>query len=299
MCSPPFESPHHEETRHAPSLHATPPRRQARLRGRPRPRLAVAPPPEAAAQASRRPLTVDDLWAVQRVGIPLLSPDGSQIAYTRDQLRHGREPGNADLWLTGARRRAPRRLTASKASDSAAAWSPDGTRLAFVSSRDADKAAQLYVLPAGRRRARAHDRHAHGRRDPALAARRQAHRLRRPRGRGRRVARGDEEGARGAREEQGQGARHREPALPLLGPLADGRGVPAPLRRRPRDARVTDLLPGSKRLLRPAGRRRRASTSRPTARPSRSRRTTSEPPLPRRSTPTSSRSRRRAARCAT
>ena len=44
---------------------------------------------------------------------------------------------------------APRRVTTNPASDSGPVWSPDGTSLAFVSRRDADKAAQIYVIDVG------------------------------------------------------------------------------------------------------------------------------------------------------
>jgi hypothetical protein len=32
--------------------------------------------------AEKRPFTADVMWAVQRVGTPVLSPDGTQVAYT-------------------------------------------------------------------------------------------------------------------------------------------------------------------------------------------------------------------------
>jgi hypothetical protein len=38
--------------------------------------LAAMPAPAA----EKKPLTVDDMWAVQRVGTPRLSPDGKTVA---------------------------------------------------------------------------------------------------------------------------------------------------------------------------------------------------------------------------
>ncbi len=95
----------------------------------------------------RKPLTVEDLWAVKRLGSPALSPDGSLAAVTVTSYDMEENRGNGDLWLVPVAGGAPRRLTTHKATDSAPAWSPDGTRLAFVSRRDDDKAAQLYVIP--------------------------------------------------------------------------------------------------------------------------------------------------------
>ena len=100
-----------------------------------------------ASAADRHPLTVDDLWAVKRVGAPVPSPDGRQVAYTVTAYDVEENRGNADIWLLSLADGATRRLTTNKASDGAPAWSPDGTRLAFVSKREGDSAAQAYVIP--------------------------------------------------------------------------------------------------------------------------------------------------------
>ena len=97
--------------------------------------------------ADRHALTVDDMWAVQRVGAPALSPDGKTVAYAVTAYDMEENRGNADLWLLSLSGGPARRLTANKASDTQPAWSPDGKRIAFVSRREEDKAAQLYVIP--------------------------------------------------------------------------------------------------------------------------------------------------------
>ena len=101
----------------------------------------------AAQGADRKGLTVDDMWAVQRVGGPVLSPDGTKAAYTVSVYDMDENRGNADIWVLDLASGATRRLTTNKASDTSPAFSPDGKRIAFVSKREGDAAAQIYVLP--------------------------------------------------------------------------------------------------------------------------------------------------------
>jgi len=96
--------------------------------------------------ADRKPLTVEDMWAVQRVGMPALSPDGRTVAYTVSVYDMEENRANGDVWIVPLAGGTPRRLTTNKASDGSPAWSPDGKRLAFTSKRDDDKVNQLYVL---------------------------------------------------------------------------------------------------------------------------------------------------------
>ncbi len=118
----------------------------------PLPRLAALAAALAAASlpaqaAAQRPLTVDDLWSVRRVGAPVPSPDGRTVAYTVASYDMDENRSNAHIWIVPTAGGAPRRLTAGKTSETSPAWSPDGRRLLFVSKRDGDPAAQLYVLP--------------------------------------------------------------------------------------------------------------------------------------------------------
>ena len=97
----------------------------------------------------KKPFTVDTMWAVQRVGAPAVSPDGTRVAYTVTTYDVADNRGNADIWVAPVAGGEPRRLTTHQASDSSPAWSPDGTRLAFVSRRDPDTQPQIYVIDVG------------------------------------------------------------------------------------------------------------------------------------------------------
>ena len=107
--------------------------------------LPLSPLPAADAPA-KHPLTVDDLWAVKRVGRPSLSADGKLMAYSVSAWEAGKDRSATDVWLQPVGGGEARRLTAHEAGDSSPALSPDGTRVVFVSKRDGDDEAQLYVI---------------------------------------------------------------------------------------------------------------------------------------------------------
>ncbi|MGP4009045.1 serine hydrolase [Streptomyces sp. 4N124] len=92
-----------------------------------------------------RPLRLEDLAAIATPEQPALSPDGERIVYVlrtsdldTDRIAH-------NLWLVPGATGEARQLTRGN-SDQAPAWSPDGTRIAFL--RADGTTAQLWQLPA-------------------------------------------------------------------------------------------------------------------------------------------------------
>jgi len=92
---------------------------------------------------------IDHILSLKRAGSPELSPDGRWVAYTVRDTNWDDNAYETQIWIADAATGASRQLTASKKSSQAPAWSPDGSRLAFISDRT-DKR-QIYVInPQGR-----------------------------------------------------------------------------------------------------------------------------------------------------
>ncbi|HEX7578500.1 MAG TPA: hypothetical protein VF580_00740, partial [Thermoanaerobaculia bacterium] len=103
-----------------------------------------ATPPDA---PKKRSLTVDEIWAIRRVGAPVLSLDGSQVAYAVWTYDPDENQLDANVWTVPAAGGTPRRLTTYRGLDRSPTFSPDGKRIAFVSKREGDRQNQIYILP--------------------------------------------------------------------------------------------------------------------------------------------------------
>ncbi|MFC1563312.1 prolyl oligopeptidase family serine peptidase [candidate division KSB1 bacterium] len=95
--------------------------------------------------AQKRAITHDDLYSFIRLSDPQLSPDGELIAFVRTVYNKPENSSNSDIWLIPASGGDPRRLTASPFSDHTPRWSPNGSRIAFISSRGGSS--QIYFIP--------------------------------------------------------------------------------------------------------------------------------------------------------
>ena len=100
-----------------------------------------------AAAADTRGLTADDLVELKRLSGPAVSPDRGAVAYALRETDREADRGRTDVWLRSlsADGAQPRRLTNHPENDSAPAWSPDGERLYFLSSRSGSS--QVWMMP--------------------------------------------------------------------------------------------------------------------------------------------------------
>ena len=95
---------------------------------------------------AKRPLAIDDVYRIQEVGGPQVSPDGRSVAYIVTSMDRETDKLRTAVWMVDWEGTHDVRLTYGPDSDSMPRWSPDGRYLAFLSSRPADAKAQVWLL---------------------------------------------------------------------------------------------------------------------------------------------------------
>ena len=95
------------------------------------------------AQETTNRLTASDIFNLQFASDPQISPDGKRIVYARTFADTMTDKRLSNLWIINFDGSEDRALTAGNFTDESPRWSPDGTRIAFVSDRDGTP--QLYV----------------------------------------------------------------------------------------------------------------------------------------------------------
>jgi dipeptidyl aminopeptidase/acylaminoacyl peptidase len=95
---------------------------------------------------SGRPVTGEDIWKTRRVGAPVVSPDASRVAVPVTTYDMEENRGLARIWMLTEGGGEPRPVTAADVNSTEPAFSPDGSRLAFVRARG-DEKPQIHVMP--------------------------------------------------------------------------------------------------------------------------------------------------------
>src|SRR5262245_31686190 len=100
-----------------------------------------------ATSAAPRPITLDDLARMQDVADPQVSPDGRAVLYTVSTLDSAADRRQTDIWMVNWDGSQAMQLTFTPDSESSPQWSPDGTRISFLSSRPGKaRGTQVWVL---------------------------------------------------------------------------------------------------------------------------------------------------------
>jgi dipeptidyl aminopeptidase/acylaminoacyl peptidase len=105
----------------------------------------TASPSAAPATMERKLLSPEDFLELRILQDPQFSPDGSKIAMVvSDPMKT--EKRTQHIWIYDQKTTTTRQLTYSTKSETHPRWSPDGTKLAFLSNRGGDEQ-QIYLLP--------------------------------------------------------------------------------------------------------------------------------------------------------
>jgi dipeptidyl aminopeptidase/acylaminoacyl peptidase len=95
-----------------------------------------------------RAMMPQDIARIRFVSDPQVSPDGRRVVFVITMLSEEKDQYLSNIWMVDTAGGEPCRFTTGPKRDTKPRWSPDGTRLAFLSERDAHAKAQLYVIPA-------------------------------------------------------------------------------------------------------------------------------------------------------
>jgi dipeptidyl aminopeptidase/acylaminoacyl peptidase len=108
------------------------------------PLLACLLAPAVLAQGA--PLTAEKMWALQRLGEPAISPDGTLAVLPVTRYDIAANKALTDLWMLPVAGGPARQLTSDAAPDTEPVFSPDGKWIAFLSKRGEDEQTQVYVI---------------------------------------------------------------------------------------------------------------------------------------------------------
>ncbi len=92
--------------------------------------------------AQSNKLTINDIFNLEVVSDPQISPDGRRVIYTRGFSDIMTDRRCSNLWIVNIDGSDHRPLTTGNYSDTGARWSPDGKQIAYISNRDG--APQVY-----------------------------------------------------------------------------------------------------------------------------------------------------------
>jgi dipeptidyl aminopeptidase/acylaminoacyl peptidase len=100
----------------------------------------------AVSVAQRQPFTVDTMLKLARIGEPVLSPDGAQVAFAVQTVDLDKNTKPSQIYVVPTQGGTPRQLTAEGTLNERPRWSSDSKQLYFVSNRTGSS--QVWVMSA-------------------------------------------------------------------------------------------------------------------------------------------------------
>ena len=93
----------------------------------------------------KSPLELPDIFNLEYISDPQISPDGEQIVYVRNFKDIMTDKNLSNLWIINSDGSQNRPLTTGNQNDSYPRWSPDGKKIIFKSNKEDDKT-KLYLM---------------------------------------------------------------------------------------------------------------------------------------------------------
>ncbi len=92
-------------------------------------------------------MTAEDLYALKWAGDARISPHGDEVVYVVTEVDRAENAYSSRLWVAPLEGGTATQLTSGPKQDKAPRWSPDGSRVVFVSNRTGKN--QLFVIDRG------------------------------------------------------------------------------------------------------------------------------------------------------
>ncbi len=135
------------------------------------PALTAAAPAGSETRAEARPdkraFEIADVYATVQVGSPAIAPDGKRIAFHVRRFDLEADESWSEIWLMDADGSRQRQMSRGRHMDTDPQFSPDGSKLLFVSNREG--ASQLFLMPVDGGEPRALTRFPPGVSDPLFS----------------------------------------------------------------------------------------------------------------------------------
>jgi Tol biopolymer transport system component len=96
---------------------------------------------------SKRRVEINDLFAIRMVADPVISPDGKRVAFVVTMLDREANGYKSAIWMVDVDGVSePYQYTAGNSLNASPRWSPDGSKIAFLSNRSGSN--QAHVMPS-------------------------------------------------------------------------------------------------------------------------------------------------------
>ena len=94
----------------------------------------------------KRPIAPRDIYRLQTISDPQVSPDGKWVSYVLSSVDSTKDKRNADVWMVSWDGKEPVQLTNSPDGESKPRFSPDGMYISFVSARQGATKPQIWLM---------------------------------------------------------------------------------------------------------------------------------------------------------